>query len=701
MSRRVVAALVVAAAAALGTGTGHATTAADICGELADPCELASEVTVTAGSVLDFGDRAFVIRAPGGRLQVGTGDILAIAAGSVRIESGTGGRLRTAPGSGGSCSVQIVAARNVDFVRVAGQGVLAVDLSSDENYCELRVTAGGDVTVGADVRARGTGFADGGIVSLSAGGRVAATQSIEADGAFVGGVVEISAVGPVELGGPAIDVSSTEIGLGAIEVLSETADVTIATKLDLHGKGVCADGGFLGVSAAGDVTLTGSIAGNGSGSPGEGGCSGAQILLQAGRNVVVNGTIDAAGAAPDGIGALPMDVSAGADFVQNAPIRIHGNGTAGSGGEATITAAGRVVLNALFDLNGGPQGLGGILLVHGGAGIEVASEVRADGANGSLSFTTAAEAAPRVGGRITVGGSVHARSSAPDPDFAGQVRLEACQIEVGATARIETSGLASRNLLRASDTMIVAGTLEAGTGTNELQYLDPAKPPQVTGTVLPPPVLTSSPPPGEELRPCPCTVDPATPGILCADDGNPCTQEVCDAALGCTHARLAGEGVRGCDDANVCNGPEQCVSLACTAGTPPPADDGDPCTDDGPCDPAAGYPRTPKTGLGAAACRMARIDDALASAAPGDILVKASRRIGKLAATVARLIAQAEGASGKRRARLLGAAAKKSRRLERSVASPRSGIVPDLAQRLGAAVSEARATLSDLTAGRP
>jgi RHS repeat-associated protein len=48
-----------------------------------------------------------------------------------------------------------------------------------------------------------------------------------------------------------------------------------------------------------------------------------------------------------------------------------------------------------------------------------------------------------------------------------------------------------------------------------------------------------------------------------------------------------------CADANVCNGSETCHAGACTAGTPPPLDDGNSCTDDT-CDPITGVAHTPR-----------------------------------------------------------------------------------------------------------
>ena len=129
-------------------------------------------------------------------------------------------------------------------------------------------------------------------------------------------------------------------------------------------------------------------------------------------------------------------------------------------------------------------------------------------------------------------------------------------------------------------------------------------------------------------------------------------------------------------------------------GPTPVADDGDPCTDDGACDPVTGYPRTPKTGLEAAACRMDRIEAALATAdIPEDLTLKAFEKIGNLARKIRSLVRGADQAGGKRRAKLLRAARKKVARLERLVVSPKSHVSPALAQLFNVATSETRAVL--------
>lgn len=131
-----------------------------------------------------------------------------------------------------------------------------------------------------------------------------------------------------------------------------------------------------------------------------------------------------------------------------------------------------------------------------------------------------------------------------------------------------------------------------------------------------------------------CDMVPANPGAPCEDgdsctlgdtcdagmcvaggaancnDGNPCTDDSCDALLGCQHSDnsaacsdgdvctqgdqcAGGSCVAGqpllCDDGNVCNGLESCDPVTgCTTGQMLACDDGDPCNGVESCDPVTG-----------------------------------------------------------------------------------------------------------------
>ncbi|MBT9554378.1 MAG: hypothetical protein IV100_00060 [Myxococcales bacterium] len=68
------------------------------------------------------------------------------------------------------------------------------------------------------------------------------------------------------------------------------------------------------------------------------------------------------------------------------------------------------------------------------------------------------------------------------------------------------------------------------------------------------------------------------------DDGDACTAETCSDAGLCVRSKLVGTA---CSDGNACTGPDVCGASGCMAGGPVNCDDGDPCTVET-CAPGAG-----------------------------------------------------------------------------------------------------------------
>lgn len=76
-------------------------------------------------------------------------------------------------------------------------------------------------------------------------------------------------------------------------------------------------------------------------------------------------------------------------------------------------------------------------------------------------------------------------------------------------------------------------------------------------------------------------------GELNCSDGNPCTIDICDPTLGCTtHDPVPNDPPVSCNDGNFCTGPDVCVDGECK-GSAIACDDYNPCTEDV-CDPAVG-----------------------------------------------------------------------------------------------------------------
>ena len=104
----------------------------------------------------------------------------------------------------------------------------------------------------------------------------------------------------------------------------------------------------------------------------------------------------------------------------------------------------------------------------------------------------------------------------------------------------------------------------------------------------------------------PCTIDscaaakqacihtPAEQGSACSDDGQVCTNDICDGGT-CSHPPVAGGTV--CDaDGSACTVADSCQQSACVAGPPLGCDDGNACTVDS-CDAIAGCLHAPQAGL--------------------------------------------------------------------------------------------------------
>jgi len=70
---------------------------------------------------------------------------------------------------------------------------------------------------------------------------------------------------------------------------------------------------------------------------------------------------------------------------------------------------------------------------------------------------------------------------------------------------------------------------------------------------------------------------------LACDDGNSCTNDRCDPRLGCVFEARSGD----CEDGNLCTQNDRCVDGQCVSGTARVCADGNACTDDL-CDPALG-----------------------------------------------------------------------------------------------------------------
>ncbi len=96
---------------------------------------------------------------------------------------------------------------------------------------------------------------------------------------------------------------------------------------------------------------------------------------------------------------------------------------------------------------------------------------------------------------------------------------------------------------------------------------------------------------------CSSGVCKSGPQVSC-DDGNPCTDDSCEAKLGCQHVANAAP----CNaDFSACTANDACVAKVCVAGPAKLCDDLNPCTKDS-CDAASGACVVDKTSLDSTSC---------------------------------------------------------------------------------------------------
>jgi len=179
------------------------------------------------------------------------------------------------------------------------------------------------------------------------------------------------------------------------------------------------------------------------------------------------------------------------------------------------------------------------------------------------------------------------------------------------------------------------------------------------------------------------------------DDNNPCTDDTCDQASGCTHTPKNGTGVAGCDDGQACNGAEQCVAGTCQVQPVLDCDDGDVCTDDT-CADADGCKNDQKSGFPSILCRLEDMHAKVLADTTGGTNPRARTRMQKKLEKLSAKVGLAQSAAGSKCAkakRLLTAAAKQLRSLQRTAnrlagrqLSP--ALATALAQRAGEAASK-------------
>lgn len=658
--------LVLAVFAAPAHAVIIANTADDVCLPTDDPCQVTEEVQIQESANLDFGVRELLVTG-GGELNFSFHSAT-ISAGNITISpaSGPGIKLKGllfGESVGGSAAVN---------ARRACSGDTALPCLTDTTCSNMgagtcsagpagtltlagKVTGGavlpgfvglqsaGLLTVSSPVIMDGTTVdSDGGIVELTStqdSVRLDGSLSATAGNQSIGGDVTLMGALDVLVNQP-IDVSTAggDSEGGSIEIDS-TRDVVLDA--DLLAAGGADFGGSVLIDAGRDFLMTGgSSTGNhritlngGINAFGDAGDAG-DLDLSAGNDIIIGSfaKIDATGAAPDGDASFDMCIDAGRDIDFSGRINANATGVDGGGGDLEITAAGAITVRAgsFIDMSGGSSGAGILDIASTGPMIFDGTVDGTAGNGGDGAFVSLdASAEGRVGGVIDVSGSPFAMSN-------GETTVTACQVVIESGAALSADGGLGSNVLVGRERVTVesgagisatGGT--AGAGTNTVRYRDANKPPTISGTINPSPMLVVQP----GLVGCPvCPDGEVEQGETCDDgnsiDGDGCsstcqdegcvadtpapgypTVGVCDDSMGCTmdtcnttthlceHPFSCDDGIdcttdqcvsgqcqntandSFCDDSNLCTSDICTTVFGCQhANVPGPCDDGQSCT---------------------------------------------------------------------------------------------------------------------------
>ena len=613
---------VVSSTTSTTTTTLPLTSADDVCPPNANPCAVGTTIVVVSRSVLDFGSRALVI-AKGGSLDVGAGT-MTIRAGSFDVQPR--GSLLSA---GGVIAVTVTG--DISVERSAdGRTSGVLDVSSPDGGGEVDLTAAGRITIAGVIDGHGASTdADGGTIDVVAAGDVTVTSAddaldVHSGSQGGGGTISLSSTAGSIHVAHRLDASGGDYDGGEIDMDAQ-GDLAIDA-LDVSASGSQgASGGYVDITAKGDVTMGGQIDGQGAGMTGGGAGDGADVSVIAMGALRLVAPVDTSSGDPDGLGgSIDLEGAAGRTVI-GAGLNARGTGAGACGGDVTLAGRDGVDASAPMDVSGGPDCGGGSVTVYATGEFNAAGEINADGDRGSIMATA---------GTIVVSATGHLHANVSATESGGEVQLIGrCGLDVASGGTLSTLGTGGVNLLQAGEVLRVEGSVVAGMA-NELQYRDPATHPVVTGTVLPSPQEALNP----SLTPCaPITTSTST---------STSTTVATSTSSTSTTAVIGG----GTSSTTTTSWPTTTVPRGSTTTTTIPdaigcredgeCDDGDACTTDR-CA-AAGCMHDEPLGVGSAICRLDAIAAALDADPTGVSSASLRRRLhGRVAKTTHLLTAAA------------------------------------------------------------
>ncbi len=525
-----------------------------------DPCLIDSNKTADSGIILDFGTRAVElseILTIGDDPMTGSPGSLTILAGSFSIVAdgqvkGPGG-----PDPAGTITIETTGDIRVDGTRSTGAFRLP---GTDGGVVNL--TAGGDVYgAGKFNLDRDSIAAGGGELIIIAGGNVDLSGDIIAEGAVqgFGGTIDISADGTLDLSG-AIRLRGGESGGGSLDLFS-TGDMTVA-EIDISAGGEFGDAGIGDILALGTLAMNGALVANGADN-GENCGDAGDLDITTDGDITITATFDMRGQGLDCSGGfLAID---GQAVTVTGELDLSSNGIEGVGGDLDISSTGNMLIAANLRVDG-PDG-GGDILLTSDADMSIGGDINASG------FGTFGSGASLVeldsSGTLVITGDILAFGGSQGSG--GDVALDACTILQTGSSVIDVRAPGGLIGILASDSLTLNGTFFGEPTTIpaiDLRYGPTADPPTIgLATFNVPPTLLLNP----LLMPC----------VLCGShaecaDSNPCTDDICDPATGCSNPGNTDP----CDDGDACTTGDFCAFGFCLSITPVVCDDSDACTDD-------------------------------------------------------------------------------------------------------------------------
>ncbi len=460
--------------------------------------------------VLDFGSRPVVLEGTA-RLVVGWRSAQVIA-GSLVLRSGTmidarGQGSEPPTNRGGAIRLQI----GGPVVVEGGSPRARIDASGNLSGGTVEIVSRGSVEVQGRVLAGHlTSSGGGGFIRIESRGSIRFSSSAElsatggAQSASGGGTIVLDASEDVSVEGQIL-VNGSDGG----RIILDAGGWLAAAWLRANGTGAAGGGGSIVLKGYRGVYISGGIRAQGSSlAYAEGGDGGEVEIDVAYGGLVIDGSILAEGAEPDGVGGDVTADVAGSVRVSRV-VSARAQGAYGNGGSIGIFAGGELVSDALIDASGGSNG--GDVELTGSKGIVINGGIdsrgrSAGGSGGEVKLTVGEETDGRVAtANLTVTGTVDASGGgceAGECGVGGEVKFGACAVHIGSVGRVFARGgggggvvnIVGHETVRIDGTVNCQRSTAAGVdGSVTVTHLNGVPPRIRVGGVLPLPILRALP----------------------------------------------------------------------------------------------------------------------------------------------------------------------------------------------------------------